>query len=42
MILFQFVAPILDVVYSSEEKERVVPLVSSIMYFVTPYLKNHR
>lgn len=42
IVFSQFVAPILDVVYCSEEKERVVPLVSSIMYFVTPYLKNHR
>ena len=25
----------------SEEKEKVVPLVTNIMYYVTPYLKNH-
>lgn len=37
----QFVAPVLDVVYVSEEKEKVVPLVSNIMYYVTPYLRNH-
>ena len=40
--LAQFVAPVLDVVYVSEEKEKVIPLVSNIMYYVTPYLKNHR
>jgi hypothetical protein len=34
------VAPVLDVVYVSEEKEKVVPLVSNIMYYITPYLKN--
>ncbi|KAI1301279.1 Protein dopey-1 [Halotydeus destructor] len=39
--LAEFVAPVLDVVYISEEKEKVVPLVSNIMYYVTPYLKNH-
>jgi len=39
--LAQFVAPVLDVVYVSEEKEKVIPLVSNIMYYVTPYLKNH-
>lgn len=40
--LAMFVAPVLDVVYVSEEKEKVIPLVSNIMYYVTPYLKNHR
>lgn len=39
--LAEFVAPVLDVVYVSEEKEKVVPLVSNIIYYVTPYLKNH-
>lgn len=34
-------APVLDVVYVSEEKEKVVPLVTNIMYYVTPYLRNH-
>lgn len=38
----KFVAPVLDVVYVSEEKEKVVPLVSNIIGYVTPYLKNHR
>lgn len=35
-------APVLDVVYVSEEKEKVVPLVSNIIGYVTPYLRNHR
>uniref|UniRef100_T1KPJ2 Uncharacterized protein n=1 Tax=Tetranychus urticae TaxID=32264 RepID=T1KPJ2_TETUR len=39
--LAQFVAPVLDVVYVSEEKEKVVPLVSNIIGYVTPYLRNH-
>ena len=39
--LAEFVAPVLDVVYVSEEKEKVVPLVSNIIYYVTPYLRNH-
>ncbi|CAG2102647.1 unnamed protein product [Medioppia subpectinata] len=38
--LAEFVAPVLDVVYVSEEKEKVVPLVSNIMYYIVPYLKN--
>lgn len=42
LIDLQFVAPVLDVVYISEEKEKVVPLVTNIMYYVTPYLRNHR
>lgn len=41
-VLAEFLAPVLDVVYVSEEKEKVVPLLSSIMFYVTPYLKNRR
>lgn len=40
-VLAEFLAPVLDVVYASEEKEKVVPLLNSIMYYVTPYLRNH-
>lgn len=40
--LAEFVAPILDVVYASEEKEKVVNLISGIMYYVNPHLKNHQ
>ncbi|XP_064461644.1 protein dopey-1-like isoform X2 [Ornithodoros turicata] len=39
-VLSEFLAPVLDVVYVSEEKEKVVPLLTSIMFYVTPYLKN--
>ncbi|XP_077487312.1 LOW QUALITY PROTEIN: protein DOP1A [Amblyomma americanum] len=41
-VLAEFLAPVLDVVYVSEEKEKVVPLLSGIMFYVTPYLRNHR
>lgn len=40
-ILSEVVANLLDVIYSSEEKEKVLPLLVSIMTNVTPYLKNH-
>jgi len=39
--LAEYVAPVLDVVYASDEKEKVVNLINGIMYFVNPYLKNH-
>ncbi|KAL3189339.1 hypothetical protein MRX96_002656 [Rhipicephalus microplus] len=38
-VLAEFLAPVLDVVYVSEEKEKVVPLLSGIMFYVTPYLR---
>lgn len=38
----QILAPLLDMVYRSDEKEKAVPLISRIMYYVFPYLKNHR
>uniref|UniRef100_A0A3Q1C5E1 Dopey N-terminal domain-containing protein n=1 Tax=Amphiprion ocellaris TaxID=80972 RepID=A0A3Q1C5E1_AMPOC len=34
-------APLLDMVYRSDEKEKAVPLISRLMYYVFPYLKNH-
>ncbi|XP_039275981.1 protein dopey-1 homolog [Nilaparvata lugens] len=40
-VLAQLLAPLLDVSYGSQEKERVVNLLTTIMYNVTPYLKNH-
>ena len=40
--LYQLMAPLLDMVYGSDEKDKVVPLLTSIMHNVTPYLKNHR
>ena len=35
-------ASFLDVLYASDEKERVVPILTSLLTNVTPYLKNHR
>lgn len=29
-------------VYRSDEKEKAVPLVSRLLYYVFPYLRNHR
>lgn len=40
-VLSEVVANLLDVVYSSEDKEKIVPILSSIMANVTPYLRNH-
>lgn len=38
----QVLAPLLDMIYRSDEKEKAVPLISRLMYYVFPYLKNHR
>ncbi|XP_015219301.2 protein dopey-2 [Lepisosteus oculatus] len=40
-LLAEVLAPLLDMVYRSDEKEKAVPLISRLMYFVFPYLKNH-
>lgn len=40
-LLAEVLAPLLDVVYRSDEKDRAVPLVSRLLYFVFPYLRNH-
>lgn len=40
-LLGELVAPLLDIIYSSDEKERVVPLLKNVMDCVVPYLKNH-
>lgn len=42
MLLAEVTVTLLDVVYRSEEKERVIPQLSNILYNVFPYLKNHR
>jgi len=42
MLLAEVTVTLLDVVYRSEEKERVIPLLSNILNNVFPYLKNHR
>nr|XP_046260051.1 protein dopey-2 isoform X2 [Scatophagus argus] len=41
VLLAEILAPLLDMVYRSDEKEKAVPLISRIMYYVFPYLKNH-
>ena len=41
-ILAELIASLLDVIYSSEEKDKVVPFLNSIMPNVFPYLRNHR
>ncbi|KAI5703359.1 hypothetical protein M8J75_010863 [Diaphorina citri] len=40
-VLAQLLAPLLDVTYGSQEKERVNTLLTTLMYNVIPYLKNH-
>ncbi|XP_022089796.1 protein dopey-1-like isoform X2 [Acanthaster planci] len=40
-LLAELLATLLDMVYGSDEKDKVVPLLTSIMHNVTPYLKNH-
>ncbi|XP_063069952.1 protein dopey-2 isoform X2 [Engraulis encrasicolus] len=40
-LLAEVLAPLLDMVFRSDEKEKAVPLISRLMYYVFPYLKNH-
>uniref|UniRef100_A0A4W5NVW3 DOP1 leucine zipper like protein B n=1 Tax=Hucho hucho TaxID=62062 RepID=A0A4W5NVW3_9TELE len=40
-LLAEVLAPLLDMVYRSDEKEKAIPLISRLMYYVFPYLKNH-
>ena len=41
-VMSEVLAPLLDVVFGSEEKDRVTSLLTTVMYNVTPYLKHHR
>ncbi|KAM3607379.1 uncharacterized protein V6R79_006681 [Siganus canaliculatus] len=41
ILLAEILAPLLDMIYRSDEKEKAVPLISRLMYYVFPYLKNH-
>ncbi|KAK7479632.1 hypothetical protein BaRGS_00029098 [Batillaria attramentaria] len=41
MLLAELTAPMLDVVYSSEEKEKVVPFLTTLLQNVFPYLRHH-
>lgn len=40
-VLAQLLAPLLDVTFGSQEKERVVTILNNLMVNVVPYLKNH-
>ncbi|KAM3837699.1 protein DOP1B isoform 2-T2 [Vipera latastei] len=40
-LLAEVLASLLDMVYQSDEKERAVPLISRLLYYVFPYLRNH-
>ncbi|EMP27843.1 Protein dopey-2 [Chelonia mydas] len=37
----EVLASLLDMVYRSDEKEKAVPLISRLLYYVFPYLRNH-
>ena len=41
-LLSELTAPMLDVVYSSEEKDKVVPFLATLLHNVFPYLRHHR
>ncbi|XP_028938040.1 protein dopey-2 isoform X2 [Ornithorhynchus anatinus] len=40
-LLAEVLASLLDVVYRSDEKEKALPLISRLLYYVFPYLRNH-
>ncbi|XP_051867917.1 protein dopey-1 isoform X1 [Pristis pectinata] len=40
-LLAEVLAHLLDMVFHSDEKEKVIPLLVNIMYYVVPYLRNH-
>ncbi|KAM9320852.1 protein DOP1B [Gastrophryne carolinensis] len=40
-MLAEVLATLLDMVYRSDEKEKAVPLISRLLYYVFPYLRNH-
>jgi len=40
-LLGEFLAPLLDIIYRSDEKDKVVPLLSSLLQVVMPYLRTH-
>ena len=41
LVLAQILAPLLDVSYGSQEKDKVAALLTNLMYNITPYLKSH-
>ncbi|KAJ8350171.1 hypothetical protein SKAU_G00253010 [Synaphobranchus kaupii] len=40
-LLAEVLAPLLDVAFRSDEKEKALPLISRLLDYVFPYLKNH-
>lgn len=40
-MLAAVLANLLDVAYGSQEKDKVVTIITTLMYNITPYLKNH-
>ncbi|KAK6622791.1 hypothetical protein RUM43_008634 [Polyplax serrata] len=40
-VMAQILAPLLDVSYGSQEKDKVAALLTNLMYNITPYLKSH-
>lgn len=40
-VLASEVAAVLDVLYTSDEKDKVLPLLTQLMTHTTPYLRNH-
>ena len=41
-VLAEVLAPVLDMVFGSDEKERMTSFLTTVMCNVTPFLKNHR
>lgn len=42
IVLAEILAPLLDIVYGAvDNKERVITLLTNLMYNITPYLRNH-
>ena len=40
-LLGELLAPLLDIIYQSDEKDKVMPLLYTVMYNVIPYLRQH-
>ncbi|XP_065218037.1 protein dopey-2 isoform X2 [Planococcus citri] len=41
LVLAELLIPLLDTVYTNQDKEKLVTLLINVMYNITPYLKNH-
>ncbi|KYB28372.1 protein dopey-1 homolog isoform X2 [Tribolium castaneum] len=41
LVLSEILAPILDICFGSSEKDKVVTILTSLMYNIVPYLKTH-